>query len=229
MPETLSHSSLHRVILENIIANGYAPSVVELSEHFGVAEADARAALRALQDYHGVVLHPHNDEVWVIHPFSLAPTNFLVIKAEQKWWGNCAWCSLGVAALLGGNVSIRTTLGANGQQVTLRIEDGELLDTKYYIHFPVPMTSAWDNVIYTCSTMLLFDNEAAIDTWAARHRIPRGDVRPVSQVWAFAKAWYGKHLDPQWKKWTTEEAKALFEQFGLSGPIWDIPVSESRF
>ena len=229
MAEALSHASLHYTILKAIIDKGYAPTVSELSKFFNASEEEIKAALNALQDYHGVVLHPKNSEVWVIHPFSLAPTNFLLIKEDREWWGNCAWCSLGAAALLGGDVLIRTTLGANGQQVTLQVKGGELLDMDYYIHFPVPMENAWDNVIYTCSTMLLFDNETSIDAWSTRHRIPKGDIRPISQIWAFSKAWYGKHLDPGWQKWTAEEAKALFEQYGLNSSIWEIPVSTGRF
>ena len=44
--------------------------------------------LNNLQEYHGVVLHPNKPEVWVIHPFSLAPTNFLVKSGKGIWWGN---------------------------------------------------------------------------------------------------------------------------------------------
>lgn len=229
MSDALNHSSLHHTILKYIVEEGHAPRITQLSKVFGVPEGDVRAALQALQDYHGVVLHPHDSEVWVIHPFSLAPTNFLLTKGDREWWGNCAWCSLGAAALLGGDVTITTPLGANSRQVQIRVHDGQLLDTDYHIHFPIPMTRAWDNVIYTCSTMLLFEDEATIDAWAARHNIPKGDVRPVSQVWEFAKAWYGRHLDLDWTKWTNEEARALFERHGLSGPIWDIPASAGRF
>ena len=32
-----------------------------------------------------------------------------------------------------------------------------------------------------------------------------------------------------WKKWSGEEAKAIFETFGLTGPTWDIPTNAARF
>ena len=41
----------------------------------------------------------------------------------------------------------------------IAIRDGKIVESNYYIHFPIPMQNAWDNVIYTCSTMLLFENE----------------------------------------------------------------------
>jgi hypothetical protein len=44
--------------------------------------------------------------------------------------------------------------------------------------------------------MLLFDSEAQIDHGCRRHRIPKGNVQPLSRVFEFAKVWYGRHADP---------------------------------
>lgn len=229
MEQRVNNSSLHHAILRFLIERGFAPDVTELSTMLEASQEDVIAGLQKLQEDHGVVLHPNSSKVWVIHPFSTAPTNFVVRTAHQEWWGNCAWCSLGVAALLNQDLSITTTLGAVGEQVRLDIRRGELVDTDYVVHFPVPMRRAWDNVLYTCSVMLLFRNERDVDSWCAAHRIPRGDVQPVSKIWEFAKAWYGNHLNPQWTKWTNEQALQLFRQFGLEAETWNIPVSQGRF
>lgn len=225
----LNHSSLHHVIVKHLVDFGYAPASAALASHFGVSREEISAALRALAEYHGVVLHPHQPEVWVIHPFSTAPTQFAVKKDNRIWWGNCAWCSLGAAALLGGDaIRIETTLGAEGRPVTIHVDGGRVRE-ELFVHFPVPMARAWDNVIYTCSTMLVFESPAAIDEWAARHAIRRGDAQPIQRVYDFASVWYGRHLDPNWKKWTTGEALELFDRFGLSGPIWTLPAHSGRF
>ena len=84
-------------------------------------------------------------------------------------------------------------------------------------------------MVYPCSTMLLFESTAAVDDWCRRHRIPRGDVQPVSLVWDFARAWYGRHLDENWTKWSSEQAKAIFDRFQLTGPTREIPVAATRF
>jgi hypothetical protein len=226
---TPTNASLHHAILSDLVDRGCAPSVQVLAERFGVSREEISRAMRDLADYHGVVLHPNSDEVWVIHPFSTAPTGFVCEAGGKQWWGNCAWCSLGVAKLVCGTCSIRTTLGLTGSQRTIRIENGELLDKNYVVHFPIPMTKAWDNVVYTCSVMLLFESEADVDAWCATHCKPKGDVRPLEQIWRFASEWYGRHLDRDWKKWTAEEAAAIFARHGLTGPIWEIPVSKGRF
>ncbi len=225
----ITHGMLHSTILQFIIQHGYGPDLTDLTGLLDASETQVADALKALQDYHGVVLHPNTARIWVIHPFSLAPTSFVVQTAHGEWWGNCAWCSLGVAALLNQDVSITTTLGADRQQVSIHIQNGQIVESGYVVHFPIPMTQAWDNVIYTCSTMLLFASVAEVDRWSQQHRIPKGDVQPIEKIWHFAREWYGNHLNPQWEKWTNGQAQAIFQRHGLTHPVWHIPQSNERF
>lgn len=225
----ISNSVLHYTIIKFIVDNGYAPEIDELADLLKSSTEDVFISLNNLQEDHGVVLHPNSPRIWVAHPFALAPTNFLVRSADREWWGNCAWCSLGVAALLDKDVTITTTVGANDKQVDVHIKDSQVVETDYWVHFPVPMRNAWDNVIYTCSTMLLFEAEEQIDIWCKKHRIAKGDVQPITRIWEFSQVWYGNHLNPEWKKWTAEEAQRIFEQFELTSDVWKIPISASRF
>lgn len=225
----LSNSALHHRILSEIVERGFAPNLTELGDWFQRPLEDVISALRRLADDHGVVLHPQSYEIWVAHPFSLAPTSFFVTSAGRLYWGNCAWCSLGVAALLGGTATIRTQLAWSTKQVDVRIESGRLLDRDYLVHFPVPMAKAWDNVTYTCSMMLLFEDSAAVDSWCERFGKERGDVRPIEQIWEFSREWYGQHLATDWRKWTSEEAKEMFVRHGLSGPTWQLDSLNERF
>ncbi len=226
---TMTHGILHATIARHFVDHGTAPTIAQLSAQLAYDAATVAGALRALADYHGVVLHPTSGEIWAMHPFSAAPTPFWVESDGRGWWGNCAWCSLGIVALLDADATITTTLGGEAEQVVLRIQGGAVSPADYRVHFPIPMARAWDNVTYTCSTMLVFASDAAVDAWCLRHAMPRGDVQPLATVWAFAQAWYGRHLDPAWTKWTTEEARALFARFDLNSPIWALPASEERF
>lgn len=225
----ITNSNLHYRILKHIIDHGFAPSVDSLAEIFQTNSEDVIKALHELQEYHGVVLHPHQPNIWVIHPFSLAPTNFYVTSKKGEWWGNCAWCSLGIAALLQEDVKIRTIIGAETKQIEINIIDGDIQEKNYFVHFPIPMKNAWDNVIYTCSNMLLFEDEEQINVWSKKHNIPKGDFQTIETIWNFSKKWYGNHLDPEWKKWTIDEAKLLFTEFGLISYIWKLGDSNERF
>ncbi len=132
-------------------------------------------------------------------------------------------------ALLKTDLTIATTIGAEGPAKTIQIRDGEIVETDLFIHFPIPMRNAWDNVIYTCSNMLVFENEQQVKNWSVRHNIPLGDIQPIQKIWEFSKKWYGSHLDPNWVKWTAADAKCMFTEFGLTHPIWELETSGKRF
>lgn len=225
----MNNSDLHHTIIMSFLQNERAPTVREIASRFNCDETTARKGLRELSNYHGVVLHPHSDEVWIAHPFSSAPTTCVVSAGSHKWWGNCAWCSLGLMRLVGGTATLETRLGAIEDPVTIRVENGELLSKDFVVHFPIPMKQAWDNVVYTCSVMLLFRNEAEVDDWCATRGIPKGDVRPVEQIWNFAAEWYGRHADADWTKWSLRDAAEIFKRHNLYGPVWEIGDETERF
>ncbi len=225
----MTNSCLHFIIIKHIIDKGYAPDIEELSEILSSDIKETEKELYILQEDHGVVLHPNEPKIWALHPFSLAPTNFVVKSSKGEWWGNCAWCSLGIATLLNEDLSITTSLGAHGEQIIIHIENGEIEEKDLCIHFPISMKNAWDNVIYTCSNMLVFKDEKQINLWTKRHNIPKGDIQPINNIWEFSKKWYGNHLNPNWKKWTMKEAKNMFLEFNLTHEIWGLENLNSRF
>lgn len=225
----MDNSSLHEAIISFFLKHQRPPRISELASHFRRDDAEARKGLGALAEYHGVVLHPTSGEIWVAHPFSAAPTTYVVRSGSCAWWGNCAWCSLGLAHLAGGTATIETRIGAVGDYATIRIENGRLIDTDFVVHFPIPMRKAWDNVIYTCSVMLMFHHESEVDDWCALRGIPKGDVRPIEQIWTFAAEWYARHADADWEKWSVREAAEMFKRHGLTGPIWTLSEDSERF
>lgn len=225
----LNNSTLHHHIMKHIVDFGRAPKISAMAASFQLPDDEVIKALQTLQEYHGVVLHPKSSEVWVMHPFSTAPTNFWIEAQEGGWWGNCAWCSLGAAALLARDCTITTTLGGEAKQIVVEITQGQIQNHDLFVHFPIPMVQAWDNVTFTCSTMLMFASENEIDAWCKRHDMRKGDVQPIRTIWEFAKMWYGNHLNPQWEKWTVAEARTIFQRFGLVHQIWEMPESSGRF
>lgn len=230
----MSHTSsrpgrLHYELIRSLVESAAIPPGHALQARLGCSPAELDRAFDELAESHGVVLHPASRRVWAIHPFSLAPTTFLVESGRKMWWGNCAWCSLGIASLVGENCLITTTLGAEKRQVQLTVENGQVNRGDLVVHFPIPMTRAWDNVVYTCSTMLLFEDELQVNQWCARHGISRGDVQPLTKVLELARRWYGQHLEPNWRKHTVAEAREIFLELGLTHPVWQLPARDGQF
>lgn len=42
----------------------------------------------------------------------------------------------------------------------------------------------------------------------------------AEQMWRLADVWYANRLSPDWRRRTAEEAEAVFEEIGLTGPFW---------
>lgn len=225
----MNNSDLHFAIISSFIECQCAPSIDSLATKFGRDRNGVITALEALADYHGVVLHPATKEVWIAHPFSSTPTTFIVKSGTKRWWGNCAWCSLGLVHLIGGSATIETRIGGIGDPIEIRFENGKVMNDQLVVHFPVPMKNAWDSVIYTCSLMLVFRSEAEVDEWCAVRSLPHGDVQPIEKIWDFASEWYARHADRDWKKWSVAEAAEIFRRNRLTHPVWQIAEDDGRF
>lgn len=209
-------------ITRYIVDEGFAPNVAALAVQLDAPEDTVRAALHRLHASHGLVLHPDSDTIWVAHPFSLAPTAFWVTSARGAWWGNCGWCALGIAAMLGEDAQIVTRLGAQDESLTIHIRDGIATPQEVVLHIALPVTQWWDNVIYTCGTILFFGSDAEVDAWCARRNIPLGQALPMEHAWRLAQAWYGDYLSPAWRRRSAAEAQAVFDDLGLTGPFWTL-------
>jgi hypothetical protein len=45
-------------------------------------------------------------------------------------------------------------------------------------------------------------------------------VLKIEEATALAHAWYKDKLDPDWRRFTTEEAEAVFDDLGLDPEFW---------
>lgn len=144
-------------------------------------------------------------------------------SATPGWWANCAKCALGVAAILEEDANIHTRLGAEAEPITVEIRDGRPTRGDLVMHVALPVAQWWENVCYTCSTILFFRDEQQVSAWCAAHGINHGAVLPIEQAWELARQWYGNSLAPDWRRKTATEAASLFESLGLRGEFWRIP------
>lgn len=68
--------------------------------------------------------------------------------------------------------------------------------------------------------MLLFRSEEHVDRWCESRRLPRGATMTPVQCWQLAREWYSDRLSPSFRRKTVDEAHAIFERIGLTGPFW---------
>lgn len=68
--------------------------------------------------------------------------------------------------------------------------------------------------------MLLFRSEEHAKRWRDEAKPPASAVLTIEQACALAHAWYRNKLDPDWQRFSTEEAEAIFDDVGLDPDFW---------
>lgn len=220
---------VHHLLVTRLLHTGRAPSTGELAAHAQRPPAEIEQALRSLDATHGLVLHPHRCEPWIVHPFSTSPTHTWVAARERGWWAPCLWCGLGISALTGSDTLIHTRIGAESEPVQIATHGGAPSDQKLWVHFPEPPRLAWGNVHHFCARLVAFHQPGDVAPWAARHGFPLGQVLPIAQMGDLARRWYGRHADRNWSKWTVAQARDIFTATGLTGPFWELPEAKGKF
>ncbi len=229
-PEGTSLSALHHELIRSLIETGSCPNNSELGRKLDIPRTQIEQLLRKLSEIHGIVLHPHICEPWIVHPFSLTPTMHWITGPKGSWWAPCIWCALGVATLVRGETQFHTRFGAESETLIIRVTDGQPIGAEQvWVHFAIPPASAWQNVHQHCSMVLPFRSPEKTRDWCDRHHLPHGEVVPLHQVARLACLWYGTYDDVDWHKWTTSEAQEIFREAGLVSRFWDLGEKKGTF
>jgi hypothetical protein len=70
--------------------------------------------------------------------------------------------------------------------------------------------------------MLIFQSEDHLDRWCRARDLPRGGILTPEQGWRLAYAWYKDKVNPDWRRYTPDEAEAILAGVGLTGPFWNL-------
>jgi hypothetical protein len=209
-------------VYESFVTRGHPPTLQEMADRAGAPAQDVVRALVHLDSNRALILSPARDRVIVAPPFSAIPTPFWVETSGGSWWGNCAWESLGIAALVNQDAVIRTSAGAQGRPLEIRTSAGAVTDSDAVMHIPVPAAQWWDDVRFTCATILFFSTREEVDEWSVQHDLPTGRVLDLRQVWSLARDWFSGRLDRDWRRLTPDEAAGSFARAGLHDAFWSL-------
>jgi hypothetical protein len=216
---------LHYALMQHVAETGHAPDLTTLASLAKLSPQETEHALRQLSEMHGVVLVPNSLQIWSLHPFALAPTQFWVATSRGGWWANCAWCALGIGAALHEDARILTSDGGEGQSLQFDLTRGRTTRTDLFMHFPYPPARWWDNPYCPCGNILFFSSKAKIDAWSKRHGHPIGSVLDIKTGIDLAERWFGDYASPEWRRKTPAQAASIFDELGLDRSFWDISGS----
>ena len=222
MPEAEGDREVRIAVARSIKTRGKILTIAAVAADMGkdVAAIDAAFA-RMIEDR---VFRPRkdSDEIYAYSPFCVGPTDFFVTTGGRIWFAIDAWDALGVPAALGESGVIETHCADCGESLVVDVDaDGATeLQTWTVMQVGVPARDFWKDIAYTESTINLFKSEEHAERWRDKHKPPASAFLPIEQATALAHEWYKNKLDPDWRRYTTEEAEAIFDELALDPEFW---------
>ena len=148
MTDTLLWQVRH-FIYSHLVDTTLPPSVEETARHFKISAEEAGALYKELADHHAIFLEPETLTVRMAWPFSGIPTDFKVYANGRTYFANCAWDMLGIPAALHRDAVMEAVCTESNEKVTLEVKDGQISNYHLFVHFPLPFTRWYDDLVLT--------------------------------------------------------------------------------
>jgi hypothetical protein len=84
----VTDSDIRHFIYKSFAKTSRPPTTLETAEYFKTARALVENAFESLANEHHIALAPGTHSIWMAHPFSGLPTNFLAEVDGFSYWGN---------------------------------------------------------------------------------------------------------------------------------------------
>jgi hypothetical protein len=136
-------------IYDWIVAHGEPPLTQDIGAHLGVSANDARDAIANLNIGKAVLCHPVSGEIWMAGPFAASETPYRVVGSHASWWANCAWDSLGIAAIVHEDVVIEASCADCGEPMRMRVKRGDGVQGDGLVHLLLPVREWYRDIGYT--------------------------------------------------------------------------------
>ncbi len=148
MTDTLLWQARH-FIYSHLVDTALPPSVDETARHFDISAEEAGALYEELANRHAIFLEPETLTVRMAWPFSGVPTDFKVHANGKTYFANCAWDMLGIPAALHRDAVMEAVCTESNEKVTLEVKDGQISNYHLLVHFPLPFTHWYDDLVFT--------------------------------------------------------------------------------
>jgi len=75
-------------IYTTFVGTSRPPTTLETADHFKSSIAAMESAYDRLANAHHIALAPGSHAIWMAHPFSSLPTNFVTEVDDKRYYGN---------------------------------------------------------------------------------------------------------------------------------------------
>jgi hypothetical protein len=84
----ISDLDVRHFIYATFVGSSRPPTTLETGDHFKISIAAVESAYERLANAHHIALAPGSHVIWMAHPFSSLPTNYVTEVEKKRYWGN---------------------------------------------------------------------------------------------------------------------------------------------
>jgi hypothetical protein len=212
--------NVRALLFQRFLDDCIPPSIDEISESLGCPSDVVKKSLSALETGRLLKLFPDTHEIKMLLPFSAVPTAFRVESNDRSWWANCAWCALGIPAMLRKSARIFSVCGDCQKPIRWTVESNQVSGTPSIVHFAVGPAYWWDDIAWSCSNILGFCSNDHSLRWCSTNCREQGAVLSRDKSWQLARAVFSDLLQPDWRPKNRDQMSSIFENLGLTGRFW---------
>ena len=86
--EKLLDLDVRHYIYTTFTDKSFPPTTLDVAEHFKISIAAAEGVFERLAVAHHIALAPGSHAIWMAHPFSGIPTNYIAEVENKRYSGN---------------------------------------------------------------------------------------------------------------------------------------------
>ena len=84
----ISDLDVRHFIYATFAGTSRPPTTLETADHFKITIAAVESAYERLASAHHIALAPGSHAIWMAHPFSGLPTNYVTEAGPKRYYGN---------------------------------------------------------------------------------------------------------------------------------------------
>jgi hypothetical protein len=136
-------------VYRHFAQTGQRPSPEDVAELVGSDVGSVIDAYGRLCRKRVLVLEGDGSSIRMASPFSGVPTQHVVWSEDVRYFANCAWDALGVAAALRRPALVRSRCEQSGEPLELEVGLRGPGHSDWLFHGVVPAAHWWDDIVFT--------------------------------------------------------------------------------
>jgi len=136
-------------ILGTLAETGIAPTPGDVAAQLGETVEPVLGAWRRLREGRVIVTGEDGVSLLMANPFSGVPTDHTFASEGVRYYANCGWDALGVAAALGRGGVVRSRCANSGEPLELEVRDDGPEPCPWFFHSLVSAAHWWDDIVFT--------------------------------------------------------------------------------